>query len=267
MERWLPLILTVIVSTIGIHRASKTCSIYPVSNQSQVLVLPKEPRYAISITYPELVQEERLRDILEKTGQSVKEEFIKNIPDLQYFPDLTKRKFTLFLTFSIISQTEELISIRGSGGADTGGAHPLPIEMSFIYNKQAQRIITFNDLFIDPQTARQQFSKFSRTVLKEKLLNQISSQLSNMQVQQEQYKFITEAINEGTQPIQSNFSEFILLATDASSKINILQLIFPPYQVVPYVYGTQVVEIPLKIFADFINPIYKSMFAVNETKP
>ncbi|WP_264696133.1 hypothetical protein [Candidatus Nitrosacidococcus sp. I8] len=48
------------------------------------------------------------------------------------------------MIFSIVSKTDKLISIRGKGGADTGGAHPIPIEMSFIYARKAQRIVTFH---------------------------------------------------------------------------------------------------------------------------
>ncbi|CAH9019713.1 hypothetical protein NURINAE_01703 [Candidatus Nitrosacidococcus sp. I8] len=87
--------------------------------------------------------------------------------------------------------------------------------------------------------------------------------LEESKVQQEQRQFITEAIEEGTEPISRNFAEFTLLALHARNKIDTLQFIFPPYQVAPYVYGTQEIEIPSKVFFDLIHPVYKSMFAIH----
>jgi len=40
-----------------------------------------------------------------------------------------------------------------------------------------------------------------------------------------------------------------------------LTLIFPPYQVAAYVYGTQTVDAPAAIFAKFLKPAYQGDFA------
>jgi hypothetical protein len=40
-----------------------------------------------------------------------------------------------------------------------------------------------------------------------------------------------------------------------------LALIFPPYQVAPYVFGTQTVDVPAGVFAKFLKPAYASAFA------
>ena len=73
---------------------------------------------------------------------------------------------------------------------------------------------------------------------------------------------MTQMLGTGTKPTSVNYSVFVVragTAPDAASPG--LTLVFPPYQVAAYVYGTQTVDVPASVFVKFLKPGYAGAFA------
>lgn len=218
-------------------------------------------RYKIDIDYPRLpASEAALAKTLQDTGDAAKREFMQALPDPKKFPEFADRQLQLILDFSVAARMPAFVSIREKGMADTGGAHPIPVDGSFVYDTAAHRVIQLDDLFSDPAKARGVFSKMARAALQKKLLAKVPGGSGTpAKVRKEWKGNMRQMIEQGTQPTAENFSQFVVLA-GAGDKASGLELIFPPYQVAPYVYGTQTVEVPVDAFADLLKPDYRDAF-------
>lgn len=217
-------------------------------------------RYRIDIDYPSLPDHPALVKTLRDTGDKAKHEFMHSLPDPKERPEIANRQLQLKITFSVASRMPRFISVREQGMANTGGAHPIPVDASFVYDTQVGKVITLDDLFVDPAAARSRLAGMARKSLQEKLLKQVpGGTQTSAQVRKEWIDNMRKMITEGTEPTAENFSEFGVLAgaDDAASG---LELIFSPYQVAPYVYGTQTVDIPVDAFADQLKPSYRNAF-------
>lgn len=222
-------------------------------------------RYRIDIDYPRLPPSDAvLARALHKTGNEAKHEFMQSLPDPKQLPEFAHRQLQLKVDFSVASRMPRFVSIRERGMADTGGAHPIPIDGSFVYDAKAGKLITLNDLFTDPDQARRRLADMTRKTLEKQLLANVpGGNKTSAKVRKEWIDNMRSMIEGGTQPTQQNFSEFVVLA-GAGDKASGLQLIFSPYQVAPYVYGTQTVDVPVDAFADLLKPDYRNAFDVDD---
>lgn len=218
-------------------------------------------RYKIAIDYPTLTAADApLMQVLHKNSVAAKREFMQALPDPKQLPQFANRQLQLLINYTIAAHTPAFISIREKGIADTGGAHPIPIDASFVYDTQAQRVIGMDDLFSDAAQARQRFSAAARKALRSTLLADApKSAEASPEVRKQWLANMQKMINDGTQPSAENFSEFIV-DTAVDGKPNGITLLFSPYQVAPYVYGTQTVKVPVKVFADLLKPHYRDAF-------
>lgn len=218
-------------------------------------------RYRIDIAYPRLPASDAvLARALHKTGNEAKHEFMQGLPDPKQLPEFANRQLQLKVDFSVVSRMPRFVSVRERGMADTGGAHPIPIDASFVYDTKAGKIISLDDLFVHPDQTRQLLAKVSRDALEKKLLANVpGGNKTSAKVRQEWIDNMRDMIKGGTKPTPLNFSEFVVLA-GAGDKASGLQLIFSPYQVAPYVYGTQTVDVPVDTFADRLKPAYRNAF-------
>jgi Protein of unknown function (DUF3298) len=213
-------------------------------------------RYRIDITLPTLPADEaKLADALRATADTAKQQFLQTLPDPAQAPEAAKRPFQLLLDFKLAANTATFTSVRETGSEDTGGAHPMPVEAGFVFDRKAGKLIPLDDLFSDPDAARKTLANFTRDALLKKLMGDAIHQWEPAQVQM---------LNDGTQPIPINYSVFVVRAgaTDTAASPG-LTLIFPPYQVAAYVYGTQTVDVPASIFAQFLKPAYRNDFAAS----
>ncbi len=227
------------------------------------------PQYKIAITLPTLPAAEKpLGDALRATADNAKRDFLQSLPDADSDAARADRQFQLLLDFKVAARTAAFTSVRETGSEDTGGAHPIPVQATFVYDRKAQHVITLDDLFAEPEAARKALAKFARPALQKKLLAHAPRPgEGSAQAIREWKTSMVQMLDQGTRPTTVNFSLFVVRqGEDADAPSPGLMLVFAPYQVAPYVYGTQTVEVPASVFASFLKPAYRSAF-VSDQEP
>lgn len=225
-------------------------------------------RYRIAITYPPLPADQAaLEQALRNSGNAAKREFMHALPDPKKFPEFADRQLQLLIDYTIAARTPAFVSVREKGMSDTGGAHPLPIDAAFVYSVHADKLITLDDLFTDPVAARKRLGEMARKSLHAKFMKHApDSGEGTPQARREWSANMQRMLDDGTQPTSGNFSQFIV-SNDVHGAPG-LTLIFPPYQVAPYVFGTQTVDIPLSDFVHLLKPRFRDDFAaIAATQP
>lgn len=224
-------------------------------------------RYKIAITLPSLpANEQPIGAALRTTADNAKREFLKALPDPIQMPEFADRQLQLLIDFKIAANTSGFTSVRETGMQDTGGAHPIPVQAAFVFDRKAGKLITLDDLFTDPDAARKALANFAHDTLLKKFSADAPKpgDGSSPDAIREWKSNMLQMLNDGTKPTSVNYSVFVVRAGDKENASSPgLTLIFPPYQVAPYVYGAQTVEVPASIFAQFLKAGYKSDFATN----
>lgn len=222
------------------------------------------PRYKIAIQYPDPpLQLPPLLQALHVAADAAKRDFMGALPDPAKFPEFANRQLQLLVDFELVATTPDFASVRETGMADTGGAHPLPIDATFVYDAAAQRMITLDDLFADPAQARAKLSEFTRTSLKKKIMARAPQPGEGSPEAIHEWRTnALQMIDEGTKPTIQDFTNFIVRAGTAKNATSAgITVVFPPYQVAPYVYGAQIVDVPPRVFSPYLKPQYRSAFA------
>lgn len=223
--------------------------------------------YKISISLPTLPDgEQPLADALRTTADNAKRNFLKAMPDPRQFPEFAERRFELLLKFRVAATTPAFTSVRETGMQDTGGAHPAPVEAAFVFDRHAAKLVRLEDLFADPEAARKALANFAHDVLLKKFMANApkASDGSSPDVTRDWKSSMLQMLNDGTQPTTVNYSMFVVRAGEAENAPSPgITLVFPPYQVAPYVYGTQTVEVPAGAFATFLKASYRGDFVTH----
>ena len=158
-----------------------------------------------------------------KVNALIKEYLDTNINNFKNIT-LNKTKTTYYL---IINYKEyhyhNLISYIFFSESFTGGAHPIHLIKSFIYNINTNSFITINTLI-----------KNNPNILNE-LSNYTYHTLSNKKIFQNQV--VNDMLKEGTLPTTNNFKN--ILFTDKG-----LIIYFERYQIAPYYYGDYNIIVP-----------------------
>lgn len=221
--------------------------------------------YKISITLPTLpAGEQPLADALRTTADNAKRAFLKALPDPQTFPEFADRRFELSLKFQVASNTRAFTSVREIGMQETGGAHPAPVEAAFVFDRHAGKLVTLDDLFTDPDAARRALANFAHDALLKRFMANAPrpGDGSSAEAIRGWKSSMLQMLDDGTQPTTVNYSLFVVRAGEGEGAPSAgLTLVFPPYQVAAYVYGTQTVEVPAAVFAKFLKPSYRNDFA------
>lgn len=223
-------------------------------------------RYRIDISYPALDHDEApLAAMLHRIAAAAKQDFLRALPDPKLFPEFADRQMQLRIDFKLAARTRAFTSVRETGFQDTGGAHPAPIDAAIVYATHAQRTVPLDDLFAKPDAARKALADFARAALTKKMMAQAPNPGEGSPAAIKEWKAsANQMIEQGTQPTSQNLANFVVRAgmhpDDPSPG---LTLIFPPYQVAAYVYGTQVVDVPAHVFAAYLQPQYRSAFDIN----
>ena len=221
--------------------------------------------YKINISLPDLPADaSALGKTLRANADQAKREFVGNLPDPTQFPELAGRQLSLDIDYKVTATTPAFISVSARGDEDTGGAHPLPIENTFVLDRAAGKIIALDDLFAQPDAARKALANFAHdTLLKKFLANAPTSTGGSSPEAIKQWQTnMTQMLDDGTRPTAINYSLFVVRAgATAAAASPGITLVFPPYQVAPYVDGTQRVDVPAKAFTSFLKPGYRNAFA------
>ncbi len=141
-----------------------------------------------------------------------------------------ERPYSVTLTYKVMRNDPRIFSVLFQGDVFTGGAHGLPVVQSFNLRLPEGRELALGDLVAGPP-ALERISRLARAELTRRLSKDGATQF----------------IQDGTAPKPESFAVFAWLP-DA------LVVEFPPYQVAPYVYGTQSVTIPKTALAGVIRP-------------
>lgn len=222
--------------------------------------------YKIAITLPTLPADEQpLAQALRTTADEAKRGFLAALPDPRQLPEFADRQFELLLKFAIVSNTPAFTSVRETGIQDTGGAHPIPVQAAFVYDRKANKLITLDDLFADPDAARKALANFAHDTLLKKFMAQAPKPgEGSPEALREWQANMVQMLNEGTRPTTVNYSLFLVRGDHAANAASPgITLVFPPYQVAPYVYGAQTVDVPTQVFAQFLKPGYRGDFATH----
>lgn len=145
------------------------------------------------------------------------------------------RKYELDLDFEV-SQSPTTVTFVYTIYQDTLGAHPNTYFRTFTYSKANGESVHLDDLFTGNYLER--LSEISRKELAVSIARDTQAEAD------------TDYIASGTLPIADSFQNFAL-------KDDTFILIFPPYQVGPYVLGVRTVEIPLTDLTDTLAPEYQ----------
>ena len=133
--------------------------------------------------------------------------------------------------------------LESEGYSFTGGAHGMPLVERFVWLPQMQQMLAAEQLI----PAAGNWAPVSAYV-REQLMTALSSQLDEDalegELRSEQLGFRSRMIAEGTAPEAKNFARFEPVM-NADGSIRALRMVFPPYQVAPYVEGTRTVVVPL----------------------
>jgi Protein of unknown function (DUF3298) len=221
------------------HAAAKTAK----DSESQ------ENLYTVEIHLPEMKPEwAPLAAALQAYVNRQKQALLTALNDPTAREQARMMPWDLNLDISVDGRTADLINVQVEGSSFTGGAHPVPIIDSFTYDIQRQKLITLADLFTDQAAAEKVFAAESRRQL-----------LTGLDDEEEPLASSPEQIREGTEPGKNHYKVFALL-TGEDGKARGLTFIFPPYQVAPYVAGTQAVDVPASRFVALLKPEYRGAF-------
>ena len=158
-----------------------------------------------------------------KVNTIIKEYLDTNINNFKNIT-LDKAKTTYYLIINYKEyHHQNLISYIFFSESFTGGAHPIHLIKSFIYNIDTNSFITINTLI-----------KNNPSILKE-LSNYTYKTLSNKKIFQNQV--VNNMLKEGTLPTTDNFKN--ILFTDKG-----LIIYFERYQIAPYYYGDYNIIVP-----------------------
>lgn len=171
--------------------------------------------------------------------------------------------YALDLTFAVARRTADFISVTASGSSFVGGAHGIPIVASFNLDLADDKLTGLPDLFADADAGLRAMSAECRRQLEgryEAKLRDAPGTLTPAQ-QASDVQSMRRWVEKGTQPDAANFGVFLIDGLDARA-IG-LTVIFPPFQVAPYVDGPQQVEVPANVFYDLLKPEYKDAFTID----
>ena len=139
--------------------------------------------------------------------------------------DKTKTTYYLIITYKEYHY-KNLISYIFFSESYTGGAHPIHLIETFVYNKDTNTFITIETLV-----------KNNKNLLKE-LSNYTYKTLSNKKIFQNQT--VDNMLKEGTLPILNNYKN--ILFSDKG-----LIIYFERYQIAPYYFGDYSITVPYKL--------------------
>ncbi len=212
--------------------------------------------YSYHIRYPRLdPPSHALHDAMHAFAETQKKDFLAAQTG-EKRPNATEQQ--LDIAFNIARRTDDFVSVLVNGSSDTGGAHPNPLVASFILHASDDRIVSIADLFTDDIAALQILSAESRQQLEGRFEAQLRDQVGEGAALAPALKTMKNMVDDGTAPDAKNFSVYLVDGLD--SKAIGLTLVFPPYQVAPYVDGSPQVEVPAKLFHSLLKPDYVGAF-------
>jgi hypothetical protein len=221
--------------------------VFSISYADDIKIVTKEIRdssvqlrYHTSAKYPQLdgmkdesLQKKINQEIYETMKKGV-DEFKKDMSEWDVKDIPAEFNSEIEYTFTSYTLTDEIFSFAFEiYSYYAGAAHPNHWSKSMNFDLKKGEVITFKDLF-NPKI---------------KYLEKISSYcIENLKSQAKfnEYEFFDDMLLDGAGPKDSNFINYNILQKG-------LQVTFDPYQIAPYVVGTQYVIIPYRMLYEIID--------------
>lgn len=148
--------------------------------------------------------------------------------------------FTFIIKTDYMQVNQDTVSVLITVAGYSGGAHGYESMISFNYNVKEQKEITLADLFPNDPNYLKTIADFSRKDLNEQFTNKIKrADFDNDGDYKMTLDSLKDMIDPGTEPTVENFSVFTISP-------GVLNIHFSQYQVAAYVYGSQMVKMPLE---------------------
>lgn len=187
--------------------------------------------YTVDATYPTSTSlEGAANQAAVASMKSFVEQEIAKFKDNGNFASLTKddvqmlgldeRKYALGIEYKMYESASTL-SYVFQMYTDTGGAHPNTYYRTFTFNKESGDALELGDVFVSNAPYLETLSTQARNTLPGMIATMESVSVSEVD---------TEYIKSGTLPEEDSFQNFYFEGTN-------LVLLFPPYQIGPYVLG------------------------------
>lgn len=220
-------------------------------------VAQSDPRYVVGISYPpQANQYPGLAKALGDYAEAARAELMRAVDALG--SEEPPAPYELSLTFEMVVQTPEVVSVAADGGRYTGGAHGEPLVARFTWLPKRQTMLTTEAMLPSPE-GLQAVSSYVR----EQLHTNLSLRADGADMAPEERVQMLQAgnrmIDAGTGPDAANFSQFQPLM-NADGKIAAIRFVFPPYQVGSYADGTQTVDVPAQVLGPYLAPEYADLF-------
>lgn len=251
----------VILGGCGDQHATFSAAAAPIRAASAAEPSPDEDTgrgegYSYHIRYPALQAEWRTLDTALRDYATVQKKDFLAAQGGERSANATE--YQLDITFSVARRTDDFVSVLVNGSSYTGGAHPNPLVTSFVLHLSDNKLVTIADLFADPDAALKILSDESRRQLEGRFEAALRDQVGEGAALAPALKDMHDWVERGTEPKSENFAVF--LVDGLESKAIGLTLVFPPYQVAPYVDGAPQVEVPAKIFHALLKPEFVAAF-------
>lgn len=209
--------------------------------------------YSIDVTYPQITGKEltegeqqfnqRITNIVNKEMEDFKNSVKRDIPHMQTLPvTVRKNNFQIDYDIDLIHQLS-LVSVRLTiQSMQAGRAHPYRTHKVLNFDLINNKELALSDLFKPKVNYLQTLASYSN-----KKLNQTV---------QEKDKWMIE---EGAKPLAKNYKHWNIAK-------NAILITFDEYQVAPYVYGPQEVEIPYSELQALLSPQAKVIASLKNNK-
>ncbi len=174
---------------------------------------------------------QQIEKIVKTETEQFKKSVILDVPHMQTLPDELKNN-TLSVDYDVNvvkPKDQTLISVRLSfEGMQAGRAHPYHTNKVVNFDLKTGKILALNEIFKSNAKYLKLLAEYTRKALDEKL------------------KKDNWMVAAGTTPDVKNFKNWNLQSDS-------LLITFDEYQVAPYVYGTQEVEIPYSVLQKILS--------------
>lgn len=190
-------------------------------------------------------------------ADSHRREMLAHAAGIAEEPDLPEpmQHWSLEIDYSAPAGSGGLRVVAGEGYVYTGGAHGMPVIERYTYHIGRERVLELSDWFTgdDIWTALSEYARGE-------LIRQGEALHAEYGGDPEEQGFWIEMIEGGTEPHPGSFSIYEPILDDTGS-VTALRLIFPPYQVAPYVEGPKSVDVPSHAFHSHLAPDLATLVA------
>lgn len=220
-------------------------------------VIETTPAYIIGISYPQAaVRYPPLARALQDYAAAMQDQLMQAVGELKGRRPAVP--YDLSLNFSMVAETPRVVAVAATGSSYLGGAHGIPLEQRFVWLPQLQQMLAAEQLI--PEAANWgPVSDYVRARLKAQVQRDLDDDHLDPDVRAEQMQMRGGMIDEGAAPTPAHFARFEPVM-NADGSIRALRFVFPPYQVAPYVEGTQTVDVPAKLLLPLVAPTYRPLF-------